>query len=384
MKRLAVLGSTGSIGTATLDVIRCHPARFRVVALAAGRNLELLRRQIGEFRPGLVGVAEREHAEILAGEFPAAHFVSGAVGLEMIARADDADMVVGAVVGVAGLAPTLAAVRAGKDVALANKESLVAAGELVMAEAEAAGVRLLPIDSEHCALHQLLDGRPRAEVERLILTASGGPFRDWSAAAIRAATIDQALAHPTWRMGPKISIDSATLVNKGLEIIEAHHLFGFAEEAIDVVIHPQSLVHAAVALSDSSVVAQLADRDMRLSILYALSWPERPTPPVEALDLTAVGRLDFEPPDTDRFPGLELARAALRGGGELPAVFNAANEAAVEGFLAGRCSLDRVPGTIAAVMDRWPHRHRPVASVEQALAVDAEARRIATRLLGNA
>jgi 1-deoxy-D-xylulose-5-phosphate reductoisomerase len=383
MKRLAVLGSTGSIGTSTLDLVRSYPDRFRVIALAAGRNLTTLRRQIVENQPVLVSVASKADAEALAEEFPEIEVSSGAEGLHRAACHHSVDMVVSALVGAVGLTPTVAAIRAGKDIALANKETLVIAGELVMAEVRKAEVQLLPVDSEHCALHQILNARPPDAVSRLVLTASGGPFRTWTGSRMERATIDEALAHPTWRMGPKISVDSATMMNKGFEIIEAHHLFAMPADRIDVVIHPQSLVHSLVEFTDGTLLAQLSVNDMRSPILAALSWPERPASPVGTLDLAAVGRLDFSAPDHDRFPALDLARAALQSGGEMPAVLNAANEVAVEAFLAGGCPFHRIAATIDAVMENWHSSTHSLTSIEQAIQTDAEARRLATAALGN-
>jgi len=384
MKRgLTILGSTGSIGTSTLDIVRSHPDRFQVIALAAGRNLDLLRRQIVEHRPELVSVISSDDAERLASDFPKIEIVAGAGGLERAACHDDVEMVVSALVGAVGLVPTVAAIRSGKDIALANKETMVIAGELVMAEAAKAEVYLLPVDSEHCALHKLLGAGTADSVTRLILTASGGPFRTWTKSHMERATIEEALTHPTWRMGPKISIDSATMMNKGFEIIEAHHLFAMPEDRIDVVVHPQSLVHSLVEYSDGTLLAQLGVNDMRLPILYALGWPERLASPVETLDLTAVGRLDFWAPDHERFPALGLARAALRSGGEMPAVLNAVNEVAVEAFLAGHCPFHRIAATIDAVMEIWSNRNHPLASVEQAMEADVEARHMAMAVLGN-
>jgi len=383
MKSLAILGSTGSVGTTTLDVVRSHPDHFRVVALAAGRNLDLLECQAKEFRPELISVAAAEDAQSLARRLSSTKIVSGREGLDRAAEHESAHVVVSALVGATGLAPALSAVRAGKDLALANKEALVMAGELVMAEVERAGVSLRPIDSEHSALGQLLDTVPVETVDRLILTASGGPFRTWSRAKMEHATIDDALAHPTWRMGPKISIDSATLMNKGLEIIEAHHLFATPEDRIDVVVHPQSLVHALVRFVDGTLTAQLSVNDMRVPILRALHFPNSPPSKAATLNLAEAGRLEFEEPALERFPALTLAREALRIGGEHPAVLNAANEVAVASFLSGNCSFDRIASTMSAVMERWIHPHRIITTVEQALAVDAEARRLAFHTLGN-
>ena len=292
-------------------------------------------------------------------------------------------MVVAALVGAAGLPSTVAAIRAGKDIALANKETLVTAGEVVMAEVARSGVRLAPVDGDHSALRQILGTGEAESVRRLVLTASGGPFRTWPIERINRATIEDALAHPTWRMGPKISIDSATMMNKGLEIIEAHHLFAMPEDRIDVVVHPQSLVHSMVEYANGSVIAQMATNDMRLPILAALSWPEISVTPFDRLDLVEVGRLDFAAPDPKRFPALGLSRRALRSGGELPAVRNAANEVAVQAFLAKRCTFDRIAATIDAVLNEWDGRNRSLESVEHALAADAEARRITTERIGN-
>jgi 1-deoxy-D-xylulose-5-phosphate reductoisomerase len=288
-------------------------------------------------------------------------------------------MVVVALVGAAGLAPTVAAVRAGKDVALANKETLVAAGELVMAEVRSAGIGLLPVDSEHCAIHQILHARPVTDVARIVLTASGGPFRSWTPSDIANASIEQALAHPSWRMGPKITIDSATMMNKGLEIIEAQHLFGLAEAHIDVIVHPQSLVHSMVEFVDGSLIAQLSANDMRHPILYALSWPDRLPNRFPRLDLVSSPPLGFEDPDSERFPALELARAAARSGGEMPTVLNAANEVGVEAFLNGRCRLPSITATVEDTLTQWAPRNRALESIEHALAVDFESRELAAR-----
>jgi len=383
MKRLSILGSTGSIGTATLDVVGSNTDRFQVSALAAGSNTSRLCQQIAEHRPSLVSLATSENAEAVRSRFPEIETVSGTEGLERVACHPEADLVVAALAGSVGLSPTVAAIRAGKDIALANKETLVIAGDFVVAEAERMGIHLQPVDSEHCALRQILRTGGIEAVDRLVLTASGGPFRTWSRSQMATAGISEALAHPTWKMGPKISIDSATMMNKGLEIIEAHHLFDMPEDRIDVVIHPQSLVHSMVVYTDGTILAQLSANDMRIPILAALEWPDRPTSPIETLDLTRVGRLDFSPPDSDRFPALDLARAALRSGGEMPAVLNAANEVVVDAFLKGRCPFGRIAATIDAVMETWKNHTQSIATLEQALAVDREARRIARSVLGN-
>jgi 1-deoxy-D-xylulose-5-phosphate reductoisomerase len=363
-------------------VVDDYPDRFQIVALAAGGSLELLREQVSRHRPQVVAVAHAEDAETLATEFATTTFVSGADGLEEVACCEAADLVVSALVGAIGLAPSVAAIRAGKNLALANKETLVVAGELVIAEARRAGVDLVPIDSEHAALHQILGSASPEYVARLVLTASGGPFRAWSVEQIAAATVSAALAHPTWKMGPKISVDSATMMNKGLEIIEAHHLFATPEDRIDVVVHPESLVHAIVEYVDGTMIAQMAPNDMRLPILYALSWPDRLPGVLPTLDLPSAPPMTFEAPDEERFPALGLARSALRTGGEMPAVLNAANEIAVAAFLDGRCPLPAITNTVAATLDQWRARNRPLTSVEQALAADLGARSIAKEELG--
>ncbi|NOZ77903.1 MAG: 1-deoxy-D-xylulose-5-phosphate reductoisomerase [Acidobacteria bacterium] len=381
MKHLAILGSTGSIGTSALSVVESFPGRFDAVALAAGHNVARLREQVRTFHPEVVSVADAGAAAALANEFPEVRWVHGAEGLTQVACHPSADVVVGAVVGSAGLAPTLAAIRAGKDIALANKETLVVAGDLVIEAARKHGVRLLPVDSEHNAIHQALRVGPPDGVKRLILTASGGPFRTWSPERIRRATVEDALAHPTWKMGRKISIDSATMMNKALEIIEAHHLFEMPSERISVLIHPQSLVHSFVEYIDGTLIAQLSVNDMRFPILYALAYPDRLPTPFAPLDLASAPALQFEEPDPARFPALDLARAALDEGGEIPAVLNGANEAAVAAFLDRRLPFGAIVEITARVIDHWIPKNRPLASVEQALAADHEARRLAAGLL---
>jgi 1-deoxy-D-xylulose-5-phosphate reductoisomerase len=378
VKRLAVLGSTGSIGTSTLSVVEAFPERFSVVALAAGANLDLLRVQAERFAPDLVSVADPEAARELRQALPGVRVVGGQDGLTEVACHPDADTVVAALVGSVGLVPTLSAIEAGKDIALANKETLVVAGELVMAAARRRGVAILPVDSEHNAIHQALRVGPDGSVRRLILTASGGPFRTWPQERIQAATVDEALAHPTWKMGPKITIDSATMMNKGLEIIEAHHLFCLPEERIAVLIHPQSLVHSLVEYIDGTLIAQLSINDMRFPILYALAWPERLPSPFEGLDLAAAADLTFEAPDEERFPAIALARAALREGGEMPAILNAANEVAVAAFLEHRIPFPAITEVIADTLNRHAARNCPLESLEQAVAADSQARREAT------
>jgi 1-deoxy-D-xylulose-5-phosphate reductoisomerase len=383
MKSLAILGSTGSIGTSTLSVVEAYPDRFRVAALAAGRNLTLLSSQIARHRPSVVAVAEQLDADSLSASFSGIRVLYGVEGLVEVACHPEAEMVVAALVGAVGLEPTVAAIRAGKDIALANKETLVVAGEPVMREVERAGVHLLPVDSEHNAIHQAMQVGPRNGLRRLILTASGGPFRSWPGERIQSATVADALAHPTWKMGAKITIDSATMMNKGLEIIEAHHLFGVDEGRIDVLVHPQSLVHSLVEYIDGTLIAQLSINDMRVSILYALAWPERLDTMLDPLDLIEAGRLSFEAPDPIRFPALDLARTALRSGGEMPAVLNAANEVAVQAFLDGKCRFGAIAATVRSVMEQWEGRNTGLESIEQSIAADREARRLASHGLGN-
>jgi len=374
LKRLAILGSTGSIGTATLDVVARFPEKFTVVALAAGRNIELLESQLRTWEPRIVAVAEASDAARLRRLFPKLEVVAGAEGRDAVATHPEATTVVSAFVGAVGLVPTYRALTLGREVALANKETLVAAGELVMAAAAASGGRVLPIDSEHNALHQALRVGPAEAVRRLILTASGGPFRTLSREALESVTVEQALAHPTWRMGPKITVDSATMMNKGLEIIEAHHLFAMPEERIAVVVHPESRVHSLVEYTDGTLIAQLSVNDMRFPILYALSYPERLPSPLGFLDLVEVGALHFAAADERRFPCLRLAREALRAGGTVPAVLNAANEVAVAAFLAHRLPFTGIPAVVEAVMAREAAQVHTLAALEDALAADVRAR----------
>jgi 1-deoxy-D-xylulose-5-phosphate reductoisomerase len=351
MRRLAVLGSTGSVGEQCLAVAESFPDRYRVVALAAGRKLDRLADQVRRFRPELVSVADREDVSRLRRRIGDAdtRVESGAEGLEAVA-VHPADLVVAGLVGAVGLRPTLAAIRAGRDIALANKEVLVMAGALVLREVRACGVTLLPVDSEHSAIFQTLAGHRRDDVSRLILTASGGPFRTWSAERIARATVEQALDHPNWDMGPKITVDSATLMNKGLEVIEARWLFDMPPDRVDVVVHPQSIVHSLVEYRDGSVLAQLGLPDMRVPIAVALAHPERLPLDLPRLDLAALGRLDFETPDHKRFPCLDLAYAALRGDEAAPAVLNAANEVSVASFLRGAIAFPTIAKANEAVL----------------------------------
>jgi 1-deoxy-D-xylulose-5-phosphate reductoisomerase len=387
VKKLAILGSTGSVGEQTLAVAESFPDRFRATALAAGRNVEKLAEQVRRFRPALVSVGDAAGADALrarlSGEASLPRIVHGDAGLLEVAT-HDADLVVAALVGAVGLEPTLAAIRAGRDVALANKEVLVMAGAPVLREVKARGVRLLPVDSEHSAIFQALAGQRHEDVYRLILTASGGPFRTWSAERIEQATLADALKHPNWSMGPKITIDSATLMNKGLEVIEARWLFDLPPERIDIVVHPQSIVHSLVEFVDGSVLAQLGLPDMRVPIAVALAHPERLPLDLPRLDLAKVERLDFEAPDRVRFPAVELPFAALRGGEAAPAVLNAANEVAVAAFLDGRIPFPEIVATNASVLESHlaeagGHAVRDLADVR---AADAWARAEARARLG--
>jgi 1-deoxy-D-xylulose-5-phosphate reductoisomerase len=370
MKNLAILGSTGSIGRSALAVVDAHPTRLRVVGLAAGDNAALLGEQIARYRPEIAAMATVDGVDRLrassAGGTPV--LTGGPEGLLAVATHPSVDIVICASAGTAGLEAVLGAIDAGKTIALANKEVLVMAGALVTDAARRRGVAILPVDSEHNAIHQCLHGRGTGEVRRLILTASGGPFRDFSEDALERVGPDAALRHPTWQMGRKITIDSATLMNKGLEVIEAHWLFGVAADQIDVVIHPQSIVHSMVELNDGSVIAQLGVTDMRLPIQYACSYPDRWEAGLPALDLTRAGRLEFHTPAHDRFPCLGLAYRALRGGGTLPVVLNAANEVAVKAFLDEKLGFTAIPRVIEKTMNA--HQVEPVSTLEVVRRVD--------------
>jgi 1-deoxy-D-xylulose-5-phosphate reductoisomerase len=378
MKTLSLLGSTGSIGNNVLAVVRQFPERFRIVGLSAGRRLDLLAEQVLEFKPECVSIGDPALVGALAEKLPAAYrsrIVSGQEGNCTIASLPSADMVVSAVVGAVGLLPTLTAIQAGKDIGLANKETLVMAGRLIMAAVHRHGVRLLPIDSEHSAIFQALEAGRKEDVARIILTASGGPFRTWNHQTLRQATPDQALAHPNWTMGRKISIDSATLMNKGLEVIEARWLFDVQPDQIEVVVHPQSIVHSLVEYRDGSVVAQLGIPDMRIPIAYALSYPERLELGLSRLDLAQCGGLGFEQPDHDRFPSLRMAYEALTLGGVRPAVLNAANEVAVEAFLAGRIGFTQIARIVGTALDKTAQGDE--LDLQAILAADQEARSVA-------
>jgi 1-deoxy-D-xylulose-5-phosphate reductoisomerase len=381
VKRVAILGSTGSIGVQALDVVSRFPDRFEVVGLAAGRNVARLAEQVRRFRPRLVSTGDEASARELRALAPAGtEVLAGDAGAVAVAAHPDVDFVLAAISGGAGLRSTAAAVEAGKAIGLANKESLVLAGELIMARAEARGVAILPVDSEHSAIHQSLVGHNRAEVRRLILTASGGPLRTMAAAELAAVTPERALKHPNWSMGDKITIDSATLMNKGLEVIEARWLFGVEPRRIDIVVHPESIVHSMVEYIDGSMVAQLGVSDMRGPISYAMGHPERLPLDLAPLDLGKLGKLTFEPPDAGRFPAFMLAYRALEIGGTAPAVLSGADEAAVAAFLARRCKFTDIADACAAALDA--HATAPVRSVEQALEASEWGRREVERRLG--
>jgi 1-deoxy-D-xylulose-5-phosphate reductoisomerase len=381
MKRISILGSTGSIGRQCLDVVDSLPGRFEVVALAAGSNVELVAEQVIRHRPKLVSVGTEDIARELCSRIEnlraaePIEILFGAEGIERVATHPDAETVVSAAVGVVGLPATYKAIEHGKNIALANKEVLVAAGEVVMAAVARHGVELLPVDSEHNAIHQCLRaGEPR-EVKRLVLTASGGPFRMTPASELDHVTPKQALAHPNWKMGRRITIDSATLMNKGFEVIEAKWLFGMDLDKIQVVIHPQSTIHSMVEFVDGSILAQLGPTDMRMPIQYALTYPERVSSNGCALDWTALRKLEFEEVPSGKFPCLALAKSALRQGGPLPCALNAADEIAVAAFLDGRLSFPGIPAVIERVLEQMPRT--PMHKIEDVLAADAEARRLA-------
>ncbi len=378
-RRVTVLGSTGSIGCNTVDLIERNPEAFEIEALTAHQNVALLADQARRLGPRLAVIADESRygdlKEALAGTG-----IGVAAGQDALVEAADrpADWVMAAIVGAAGLAPTLAAVRRGVSIALANKETLVCAGALMVAEIARHGATLLPVDSEHNAIFQVLETRHLDAVERIVLTASGGPFRDLSRKAMAGVTPDQAVAHPNWKMGAKISVDSATMMNKGLELIEAHHLFGLPEPQIEILVHPQSVVHSMVSYIDGSVLAQLGQPDMRTPIAYALAWPARMAAPVGRLDLATIGQLTFEAPDPDRFPALRLARQALCAGGSAPTVLNAANEIAVQGFLSGRNGFLNIAEIVERVLEAIPAA--ALNSLDDVQQVDREARSLACRL----
>lgn len=379
VKRVTVQGCTGSVGQSTLDVIRHHRGRFAVEALVAGQKVDALIRDALEFRPRLAVIADPAGYSALQ-EGLAGTGIEVAAGPQAVIEAAlrPVDVLMAAIVGAAGLPPTLSALEQGTTVAFANKEVLVSAGDLVMATAARTGARLLPVDSEHNAIFQVFETEARGAIDKILLTASGGPFRTWSAAAMAAATPAQAVAHPNWSMGAKISVDSATMMNKGLELIEAHYLFEMPENRIEVLIHPQSVIHSAVVYCDGSVLAQLGSPDMRTPIAYALGWPQRLAVPVPTLDLIALAQLTFEAPDDSRFPALRLARQVLRDGQGAPTLLNAANEVAVAAFLAHRLPFDGIAETVVRVLERVPGRAPD--SLETVLALDAAARAAAAEI----
>ena len=386
MKRLAVLGSTGSIGEQTLDVVAAHPGRFDVVSLAAGRRVERLVEQARHFKPRVVSVADPAEvpaiSETLGGTF---EVVSGDAGL-ISAATEPSDLVVAGLVGAIGMQPTLAAIRSGRTIGLANKEVMVMAGALVCREAKACGVEIIPVDSEHSAIFQCLAGNRASDVDRLILTCSGGPFRTWSRERIESATVEEALAHPNWSMGDKISIDSASLMNKGLEVIEARWLFDVPADRVDVVVHPQSIVHSLVEYRDRSVLAQLGLPDMRVPIAVALAHPERIALDLPRLELAELARLDFEKPDRERFPCLDLAYRAVSGSEAAPAVLNATNEVAVSAFLDRRIGFAGIAALNTAILDLHlkDHLGQRIDTLDEAVAADGWAREVAMQWLESA
>jgi len=379
MKTIAILGSTGSIGGSVLEIVSRHPEAFRVEALAAGRNVKALKEQVVKFSPHLVAVMDETQAELFRKEWggePPVEIVWGREGYGKVATLPGVEMVVSAMMGAAGLLPTWEAICAGKDIALANKESLVVAGEIIMKKAQEKGVKIIPVDSEHSAIFQCLSGVDPKHVKSIILTASGGPFLDVPGEKLKDMKPADALRHPNWRMGKKITVDSATMMNKGLELIEARWLFSVSPEQIAVVIHPQSIVHSLVEFVDGSILAQMGRPDMRIPISYALFYPERMNDASFSLDFSHLGPLTFFPPDLEKFPCLGLAREVLKGGGFLPAVMNAANEVAVESFLSERIGFTDIYRVIVEVMDLFSPPGSP-ASLETLLQADREARRLA-------
>lgn len=378
MKAISLLGSTGSIGTQTLDIVASHPDQFRIVALAAGRNIELLAQQVRQFQPEMVAISDATllpELQAALAEVPTQPaLLAGEEGVIEVARYADADVVVTGIVGCAGLLPTIAAIEAGKDIALANKETLIAGGPVVLPLIQKQGVKLLPADSEHSAIFQCLQGVPQGGLRRILLTASGGAFRDLAVEKLRSVTVADALKHPNWSMGKKITIDSATLMNKGLEVIEAHFLFGVDYDQIDIVIHPQSIIHSLIELQDTSVLAQLGWADMRLPLLYALSWPERIITDWEALDLVKIGTLTFREPDHEKYPCMQLAYAAGRAGGCMPAVLNAANEQAVALFLEEKIRFLDIPRLIEQACDRYQVHNTATPTLDDILEADQWAR----------
>ena len=378
MRTVAILGATGSVGTQALEIVRDHPG-LGLAGVAANGSGEAAVAAAGELGASLVALADEDAAAHARDAF-GGEVLAGPDGVVELVRRAGADVVLNAIVGAAGLEATMAVLESGADLALANKESLVAAGELVTGAAARSGSRILPVDSEHSALMQCLDGAPFDAIDALVLTASGGPFRGWTRDRLAGVAPGQALAHPTWSMGAKITIDSATLMNKGLELIEAHQLFGVGYDRIEVVVHPQSIVHGMARFRDGALIAHAGLPDMRVPISYALTYPDRAATTAPRLDLSQPFSLDFEPPDTEAFRCLALARAAGVAGGTAPCALNAANEVAVAAFLAGSCGFLEIADTVASVLDRW--ETEPLASVDQVLAADARAREMARERLG--
>ena len=372
MKKIAVLGSTGSIGTQTLDVVKQNPDKFTVTALSCGHNIRLFEKQLEEFSPEAACVSDEKDAVELSGKFPHTDFVWGRQGLKELAGSCDAQMVVGALLGMMGIEPTLEAIRAGKDIAFANKETLVAGGALIMDAVKEHGVHFLPVDSEHSAIFQALRASDENPLRKIILTASGGPFRGYTADMLSKVTRAQALKHPNWSMGAKITIDSATMMNKGLEVIEASWLFGVPAKDIEVVVHPQSAVHSAVEFSDGSIIAQIGAPDMRLPIAYALSFPERLEAPGKKFSFFDLGTMTFERPDLSVFRCLALAYRAIEQGGSYPIVLNAANEEAVAAFLSDRISFTQIADCVEKALDS--HSFTEITSLDDILAVENNAR----------
>ncbi|KAB7708083.1 1-deoxy-D-xylulose-5-phosphate reductoisomerase [Bacillus aerolatus] len=380
MKKISLLGATGSIGRQTLDVIRQHHEEFSLAAFSAGRNIEETRKIIKDFQPELVSVELREDAVKLKAEFPSVKMMHGEEGLVETAVFQAADILVNAVLGSVGLHPTLQAIEAGKKIAIANKETLVTAGHLVMAAAKKHGVELLPVDSEHSAIFQCLQGEKEKNIDRLVLTASGGSFRDRTRAELKNVTVQEALNHPNWSMGAKITIDSATMMNKGLEVIEAHWLFHLPYDQIDVILHRESIIHSMVEFQDSSVIAQLGTPDMRVPIQYALTYPDRLSlPDAKRLNLLEVGKLHFQPVDQERFRMLALAYEAGKSGGTLPTVLNAANEAAVAAFLDGKITFLQIDELVERALEK--HQSSPEPDLETIQQTDKETREFVRSLL---
>ncbi|QHG16338.1 1-deoxy-D-xylulose-5-phosphate reductoisomerase [Nostoc sp. ATCC 53789] len=378
MKAITLVGSTGSIGTQTLDIVTQYPDQFRIVGLAAGNNVEMLAAQIRQFRPKIAAICSEDKLPALKEAIidldPQPILLAGEAGVIEVARYGDAQTVVTGIVGCAGLLPTIAAIEAGKDIALANKETLIAGAPVVLPLVEKHGVKLLPADSEHSAIFQCLQGVPKSGLRKILLTASGGAFRDWDVERLADVTVADALKHPNWSMGRKITVDSATLMNKGLEVIEAHFLFGLDYDNIEIVIHPQSIIHSLIELQDTSVLAQLGWPDMRLPLLYALSWPDRIYTNWERLDLVKAGNLTFREPDHQKYPCMQLAYAVGKAGGSMPAVLNAANEQAVALFLDEKIRFLDIPRCIEWVCDRHQNDNRANPSLDDILAADKWAR----------